>query len=73
MDVLFDIEETRLGIPKDDIEHKYERTNHIEITYCKIEETTGQSKLQVDTVFEQLSRYNILSHQAGMRFFSPES
>lgn len=42
-------------------------------TYCKIEETTGQSKLHVDTVLEQLSRYNILSHQAGMRFFSPES
>ena len=42
-------------------------------TYCNIEETTGHCKLHSDTGDERLSRYNILSHQAGMRFFSPES
>lgn len=43
------------------------------VTYCKIEETTGHSKLHSATAAERLSRYKILSHQAGMRFFSPES
>lgn len=42
-------------------------------TYCDIEDTTGHSKLHSDTDAERLSRYRILSHQAGMRFFSPES
>lgn len=42
-------------------------------TYCNIEVTTGQSKPHEDTEAERLSRYKILSHHAGMRFFSPES
>lgn len=42
-------------------------------TYCDIEETTGHPKQHSDTEAERLSRYRILSHQAGMRFFSPES
>lgn len=42
-------------------------------TYCIIEATTGHSKLHSVSCFVRLSRYNILSHQAGMRFFSPES
>lgn len=49
---------------------------HLEIckeTYCNTEDTTGQSKLHEDTEPERLSRYIILSHHAGMRFFSPES
>jgi len=42
-------------------------------TYCDIEDTTGQSKLHSAPKCFLLSRYRILSHQAGIRFFSPES
>lgn len=42
-------------------------------TYRKIEATTGHAKLHSDVGEDRLSRYNILSHQAGIRFFSPES
>jgi hypothetical protein len=42
-------------------------------TYCKIDDTTGQSKLHSETGAGRVSRYIILSHQAGIRFFSPES
>lgn len=42
-------------------------------TYCITDETIGHSKLQSDTGATRLSRYIIRSHQAGMRFFSPES
>nr|GMC50186.1 hypothetical protein Iba_chr01bCG14700 [Ipomoea batatas]GME02048.1 hypothetical protein Iba_contig3595CG0010 [Ipomoea batatas] len=45
----------------------------MQASYCKIEDTTGQSKLHVVTELGRLSRYKILSHQAGIRFFSPES
>jgi len=38
-----------------------------------IDETTGHSNEHSATGAERLSRYNILSHQAGIRFFSPES
>lgn len=50
-----------------------ERTTLLRQTYSKIEDTTGQSKLDAATEAERLSRYKILSHQAGVRFFSPES
>lgn len=42
-------------------------------TYCIIDDTTGHSKLHSPTEFDLLSRYIILSHQAGILFFSPES
>lgn len=54
---------------EDNIKQSYHRTR----TYCKIDETTGHSKLESDTEADRLSRYIIRSHQAGMRFFSPES
>lgn len=42
-------------------------------TYSDTEETMGHSKLHSVPEVRLLSRYKILSHQAGMRFFSPES
>ena len=42
-------------------------------TYCKIDDTTGHSKLELVAEVARLSRYIIRSHQAGIRFFSPES
>lgn len=42
-------------------------------TYSAIDETTGHSNEHSATEMERLSRYSILSHQAGMRFFSLES
>lgn len=35
--------------------------------------TTGHSKLHSESEDDRLSRYSILSHHAGIRFFSPES
>lgn len=49
------------------------RKEAFKVTYCNTDATTGQSKLHVDTEAERLSRNKILSHQAGIRFFSPES
>ena len=42
-------------------------------TYSDIEQTTGQSRLHSELEEVRLSRYNTLSHQAGIRFFSPAS
>lgn len=53
--------------------YKCVKSNHGRKTYLDIEETTGHSKLHSDNKADRLSRYKILSHQAGMRFFSPES
>ena len=41
--------------------------------YNVIEPTTGHSSEHSATDTERLSRYNIRSHQAGIRFFSLES
>jgi len=49
------------------------KSNGDQVTYCKIDATTGQSKLQSEAGATRVSRYIILSHQAGIRFFSPES
>lgn len=38
-----------------------------------MEATTGHPKLHSTVVLDRLSRYNTRSHQAGIRFFSPES
>jgi hypothetical protein len=43
------------------------------VSHDVIEATTGQSNEHSATDTERLSRYSTLSHQAGIRFFSPES
>jgi hypothetical protein len=43
------------------------------VSYDVIEATTGHSNEHSATDTERLSRYSTLSHQAGIRFFSPES
>jgi len=43
------------------------------VSHEVIEATTGHSNEHSATDTERLSRYSTLSHQAGIRFFSPES
>lgn len=52
---------------------KKKKANKDEETYSTMDATTGQSKLHSESEDDRLSRYNTLSHQAGIRFFSPES